>query len=199
MRAHLDDIDFDVVAAYERRFRHDVMAHVHAFGDVAPAARGFIHYGATSAFVTDNADLILMRRGLELLRGKIVHVLARARDVRARMARRADARLHASAARAADDGRQARDAVDAGSRARSRRSRSSHRDAALPRRERHDGHAGELPRDLRRRSRQGARARRARHARRSASRRRFPSRDRRTRASSTRRCSASSPASRRAR
>src|SRR5690349_21803353 len=76
MRAHLDDIDFDAVAAYERRFRHDVMAHVHAFGDVAPAARGFIHYGATSAFVTDNADLILMRRGLELLRGKIVRVLA---------------------------------------------------------------------------------------------------------------------------
>ena len=75
MRAHLDDIDFDVVAAYERRFRHDVMAHVHAFGDVAPAARGFIHYGATSAYVTDNADLILMRRGMELLRGKILRVL----------------------------------------------------------------------------------------------------------------------------
>jgi adenylosuccinate lyase len=75
MRAHLDDIDFDAVAAYERRFRHDVMAHVHAFGEVAPAARGFIHYGATSAYVTDNADLIMMRRGMELLRGKIVRVL----------------------------------------------------------------------------------------------------------------------------
>ena len=87
MRAHLDDIDFDVVAAYERRFRHDVMAHVHAFGDVAPAARGFIHFGATSAFVTDNADLILMRRGLELLRGKIVNVLRALVDLRARVAR----------------------------------------------------------------------------------------------------------------
>ncbi len=75
MRAHLDDIDFDVVNAYERRFRHDVMAHVHAFADVAPAARPFIHYGATSAFVTDNADLILMRHGLELLRGKVVTAL----------------------------------------------------------------------------------------------------------------------------
>jgi adenylosuccinate lyase len=75
MRAHLNDIDFDVVAAYERRFRHDVMAHIHAFGDVAPAARGFIHYGATSAYVTDNADLILMRRGMDLLRGKILRVL----------------------------------------------------------------------------------------------------------------------------
>lgn len=75
MRAHLDDIDFDAVAAYERRFRHDVMAHVHAFGDVAPAAKPFIHLGATSAYVTDNADLILMRRGLELLRGRLLGVL----------------------------------------------------------------------------------------------------------------------------
>jgi adenylosuccinate lyase len=75
MRAHLDDIDFDQVAAYERRFRHDVIAHVHAFGDVAPSAKAFIHLGATSAFVTDNADLILMRRGLELLRGRLLGVL----------------------------------------------------------------------------------------------------------------------------
>ena len=75
MKAHLDDIDFDAVAAYERRFRHDVMAHIHAFGDVAPAAKPFIHLGATSAYVTDNADLVLMRRGLGLLRGKAVRVL----------------------------------------------------------------------------------------------------------------------------
>ena len=75
MRRELDNIDFDAVAAYERRFRHDVMAHVHAFGDVAPAAKPFIHLGATSAFVTDNADLILMRRGLELLRGKLLDIL----------------------------------------------------------------------------------------------------------------------------
>src|SRR5690349_12537933 len=75
MRAHLDDIDFSAVAAYERRFRHDVMAHVHAFGDVAPAAKGIIHLGATSAYVTDNADLILMRRGLDLLRGRLITTL----------------------------------------------------------------------------------------------------------------------------
>jgi adenylosuccinate lyase len=75
MRAHLDDIDFDAVAAYERRIRHDVVAHVHAFADVAPAAKPFIHLGATSAYVTDNADLILMRRGLDLLRGRILDVL----------------------------------------------------------------------------------------------------------------------------
>ncbi len=75
MRAHLDDIDFEKVAVYERRFRHDVMAHVHAFGEAAPAAHKFIHLGATSAFVTDNADLIVMRRGMALLRGRIVRVL----------------------------------------------------------------------------------------------------------------------------
>jgi adenylosuccinate lyase len=76
MRAHLDDIDFDAVAKYEKEFRHDVMAHVYAFGDVAPAARKYIHLGATSAFVTDNADLILMREGLSVLREKAVGVLA---------------------------------------------------------------------------------------------------------------------------
>jgi len=75
MREHLDEIDFDQVAAYERRFRHDVMAHIYAFGDVAPAAKAFIHLGATSAFVTDNADLILMRQGLELLRTQTVACL----------------------------------------------------------------------------------------------------------------------------
>jgi adenylosuccinate lyase len=75
MKANLDNIDFDAVASYENRFRHDVMAHVHAFGDVAPKAKPFIHLGATSAYVTDNADLILMRRGLELLRGRALDVL----------------------------------------------------------------------------------------------------------------------------
>jgi len=75
MRANLDNIDFDAVAKYEKRFRHDVMAHVHAFGDVAPKAKPFIHLGATSAYVTDNADLILMRRGLDLLRGRALDAL----------------------------------------------------------------------------------------------------------------------------
>ena len=75
MRANLDNIDFQGVAVYEKRFRHDVMAHVHAFGDVAPSAHKYIHFGATSAFVTDNADLILMRRGLRLLRGRVLRVL----------------------------------------------------------------------------------------------------------------------------
>ncbi len=75
MRAHGADIDFAAVAAYEKTFRHDVMAHVHAFGDAAPAARAYIHLGATSCFVTDNAELILMRRGLGLLRDKLLDAL----------------------------------------------------------------------------------------------------------------------------
>jgi len=75
MRAHLDDADLDAAARYERRFRHDVMAHIHAFGDQAPAARPFLHLGATSAFATDNADLIIMRDGLRLLLGRLIAVL----------------------------------------------------------------------------------------------------------------------------
>jgi adenylosuccinate lyase len=75
MRAHLDDADLAAAARYERRFRHDVMAHIHAFGDQAPAARPYLHLGATSAFVTDNADLLVMRDGLRLLLGRLVAVL----------------------------------------------------------------------------------------------------------------------------
>jgi adenylosuccinate lyase len=75
MRAHLDDADLEAAARYERRFRHDVMAHVHAFGEQAPAARPFLHLGATSAFVTDNADLLVMRDGLRLLLGRLIAVL----------------------------------------------------------------------------------------------------------------------------
>ena len=75
MRAAEREIDFDAAAAYEQRFRHDVMAHVHTFADAAPAASRFIHLGATSAFVTDNADLLLMRRGLQMLRGRVLDVI----------------------------------------------------------------------------------------------------------------------------
>ena len=75
MREGLDDLDLERAGEYERRFRHDVMAHVHLFGDVAPAARGIIHLGATSAFVTDNADLILTRDALSLIRARVVRTL----------------------------------------------------------------------------------------------------------------------------
>ena len=75
MRRNLDDIDFNRAARYEKKFRHDVMAHVHAFGDAAPLARPIIHLGATSAFVGDNTDLIQMRRGLELVRARLLRVI----------------------------------------------------------------------------------------------------------------------------
>lgn len=87
LRAHVDDVDFNAAATYERRLRHDVMAHVHAYGDVCPQARPIIHLGATSCYVTDNTDLILMREGLQLLRdrllGVIEHLAAFAREHRA--------------------------------------------------------------------------------------------------------------------
>ena len=75
LRLHLDDADLDKAAEYERRLRHDVMAHIHHLGDQAPAARPFIHLGATSAFVTDNTDLVLMREGMQLLLGRLGAVL----------------------------------------------------------------------------------------------------------------------------
>ena len=76
LRANLDTADLARAADYERRFRHDVMAHIHHLGDQAPAARPFLHLGATSAYVTDNADLVLMREGLTLLLGRLGAVLA---------------------------------------------------------------------------------------------------------------------------
>ncbi len=72
LRAQVNNIDYEAADAYERRFRHDVMAHVHALGDAAPIARPIIHLGATSCYVTDNTDLILIRQGLELIRDKLV-------------------------------------------------------------------------------------------------------------------------------
>ena len=76
MRRTLDDIDLEKAAEYERRFRHDVMAHVHLFGDVAPAAKGVIHLGATSAFIGDNTDLIQHREALMLVRDRIVRCVS---------------------------------------------------------------------------------------------------------------------------
>jgi len=75
MKRRVDEIDFAKAAEYESRFRHDVMAHVHTYGEAAPAARPFIHLGATSAYVTDNADLILMRDALKLVRARLGDVL----------------------------------------------------------------------------------------------------------------------------
>jgi adenylosuccinate lyase len=77
MRANLDAIDFAKAAEYERRMRHDVFAHLHTFADACPAARPIIHLGATSAFVTDNVDLVLMRESLDLVAARLATVIER--------------------------------------------------------------------------------------------------------------------------
>lgn len=76
LKNNIENIDYDVAAAYEKKFRHDVMAHVHTFGDVAPSAHGIIHLGATSAFVGDNTDLIQIRDGLNILKSKVISVMS---------------------------------------------------------------------------------------------------------------------------
>ena len=75
MARHLDDINFKKAAAYEKRFRHDVVAHIHTFANVAPKAAPIIHLGATSCFVGDNADLIIMRQALQMTAGKLAAVI----------------------------------------------------------------------------------------------------------------------------
>ena len=75
LRAHTDDIDFEAAQQYERKLRHDVMAHVHTYGDVCPAARPIIHLGATSCYVTDNTDLILIREALRMVAGRLAAVI----------------------------------------------------------------------------------------------------------------------------
>ena len=80
LEAHITDIDYALVRRREQEVRHDVMAHVYAYGKAAPSAAGIIHLGATSCYVTDNADLILYRDGLRYLRGELLKVLANLAD-----------------------------------------------------------------------------------------------------------------------
>ena len=75
LESHINDINYDVAAAEEKKLRHDVMAHVHAYGAQCPKAMPIIHLGATSCYVGDNTDVILMREGLLLIRNKLVRVL----------------------------------------------------------------------------------------------------------------------------
>ena len=75
LEAHIYDIDYEKAAAWEKKLRHDVMAHVHTYGELCPKAMPIIHLGATSCYVGDNTDVILMRKGLILVRNKLVQVL----------------------------------------------------------------------------------------------------------------------------
>ena len=76
LEAHLDDINYEAAARWEKKLRHDVMAHIHAYGELCPKAMPIIHLGATSCYVGDNTDIILMREGLCLIRDKLVRVLS---------------------------------------------------------------------------------------------------------------------------
>ena len=76
LEAHADEVDYAAAARWEKELRHDVMAHIHAYGVQCPKAKGIIHLGATSCYVGDNTDIILMREGLVLLRDKLVKVLS---------------------------------------------------------------------------------------------------------------------------
>jgi len=80
LEAHIDDIDYDCVAAREKEVRHDVMAHIYAYGKVAPTAAGIIHLGATSCYVTDNADLVIYRDALRYLRKELLKVIRNLAD-----------------------------------------------------------------------------------------------------------------------
>src|SRR3954464_11359035 len=80
LKAYTDDINFDAAQQYERKLRHDVMAHVHAYGDQCPAARPIIHLGATSCYVTDNTDLILMRESLQMVASRLAGVIVSLAD-----------------------------------------------------------------------------------------------------------------------
>ena len=72
LKAHADDINFDVAKAREKEVRHDVMSHVYAYGVQCPNAKGIIHLGATSCYVGDNTDIIIMTEGLKLIRNKLI-------------------------------------------------------------------------------------------------------------------------------
>jgi len=80
MREHINDIDYEVVKKREAECRHDVMAHVYEFGTKCPSAKGIIHLGATSCFVTDNADIILMNEALDIIKEKLVLVIRNLRN-----------------------------------------------------------------------------------------------------------------------
>ena len=80
LEAHISDIDFEAAAKREKQVRHDVMAHVYAYGLAAPSAAGIIHLGATSCYVTDNADVILYRDGLRYIRNELLNVIANLAD-----------------------------------------------------------------------------------------------------------------------
>lgn len=114
LEAHIDDIDFACAAQREREVRHDVMAHVYAYGKAAPGAAGVIHLGATSCYVTDNGDLILYRDGQRHLRKELLDVLKKSCGLCGEIQVAAHPRLYPLSARAACYRGQTGDTLNAG-------------------------------------------------------------------------------------
>lgn len=114
IRAHLNDVDYDAAAAYEKRLRHDVMAHLRAFADQCPKAGPILHLGATSCYVGDNTDVWQLSEALKSLRGQLLGVMAALSDFALKNADVPTLGVHAFSGGAAHDGGQARDAVAAG-------------------------------------------------------------------------------------
>jgi adenylosuccinate lyase len=160
LKAHVETIDFAAAEAYEKKLRHDVMAHVHAYADVCPTARPIIHLGATSCYVTDNTDLILMREGLSMVAGRLAGII----DALGRFAQQHRdlpclAFTHFQPAQPTTVGKRAclwayDLALDL--------TEVEHRIAQGPQRQGNHRHSGQFPRALSWRSCQGAQARAAR-------------------------------------
>ena len=114
LKAHAEDINYDVAKEREKVVRHDVMSHVYAYGVQCPKAKGIIHLGATSCYVGDNTDIIVMAEALRLVRTKLVNVLAELVQVCRRVQGTAYACIYPFSACTAFHSRQEGDALDAG-------------------------------------------------------------------------------------
>ncbi len=113
LKAHAEDVNYDVARAREKEVRHDVMSHVYAYGVQCPAAKGIIHLGATSCYVGDNTDIIIMTEALKLVRVKLLNVLAKLAEF-AEEYKDMPTGLYPLSACPADDGRKAGHPVDDG-------------------------------------------------------------------------------------
>jgi len=107
LKAHADDINYEVAKEREKLVRHDVMSHVYAYGQQCPKAKGIIHLGATSCYVGDNTDIIVMAEALKLIRKKLVSVIDE-------LSRFADSCFYSFPAGAADDCRKESDTLAPG-------------------------------------------------------------------------------------
>ena len=134
LKAHAEDINYEVAEAREREVRHDVMSHVYAYGTQCPSAKGIIHLGATSCYVGDNTDIILMTEGLRIVRRELLNVVAE-------LANFAEKYKNLPAG-TADHGRKARHALDERAPSGSRGSGPRARKHEIARLQGHHGHAG---------------------------------------------------------